>query len=243
MERGSLRRQPLISVSPNEVPPSPRPFVLRTRRPSESRVQTATLAGKPFPDALRTSRSRSIFQRIPSSISMLSLRPMLPECLKDRSRSTGEVIVSPEPQTNRHFQNRQSWSILPNATSGQQGRVSVQFGQASRAIGSGKLRLEFRPSIALAPDDEAVRFIKSNRSTTFEVTEGVTIPVQDATFQTGTTAGTIVFTAEVGGWTATSSVEIAPQNRPLRSSEAPSRTDRCWKSKLPDTTTHAAQVS
>ncbi len=100
---------------------------------------------------------------------------------------------------------------LPNATSGQQGRVSVQFGQASRAIGSGKLRLEFRPAIALAPDDEAVRFIKGNRSATFEVTEGVTIPVQEATFQTGTTAGTLVFTAEVGGWTATSSVDIAPQ--------------------------------
>lgn len=100
---------------------------------------------------------------------------------------------------------------LPNATSGQQGRVSVQFGQASRAIGSGKLRLEFRPAVAMAPDDEAVRFIKTNRATTFEVTEGVSIPVQDATFQTGTTAGTIVFTAEVGGWTATSSVDIAPQ--------------------------------
>jgi hypothetical protein len=101
---------------------------------------------------------------------------------------------------------------LPNPTSGQQGRVSVHFGQASRAIGSGKLRLEFRPAVAAAPDDEAVRFIKNNRSTPFEVTEGVSVPVEDATFQTGTTAGTITFTAEVGGWTVTSTVEIRPQS-------------------------------
>jgi hypothetical protein len=100
---------------------------------------------------------------------------------------------------------------LPTATSGQQGRVSVHFGQPSRAIGSGRLKLEFHPAVKLAPDDDAVRFIKGNRLASFDVTEGATIPLSEFTFQTGTTAGTIVFTAEVGGWTTTTSVEIAQQ--------------------------------
>lgn len=100
---------------------------------------------------------------------------------------------------------------LPNPQSGQQGRVSVQFGQPSRAIGSGKLKLEFRPATSIAPDDEAVRFIKGNRSTNFEVTEGTSAPLSDFTFQTGTTAGTIAFTVEVGGWTETSTIEIGRQ--------------------------------
>lgn len=100
---------------------------------------------------------------------------------------------------------------LPNPVSGQQGKVSVHFGEASRAIGAGRLRMEFRPAApALAPDDEAVRFLRGNRSNSFDVTEGVTIPVPEMAFQTGTTAGTIVFVAEVGGWTATSNIEIAP---------------------------------
>ena len=142
---------------------------------------------------------------------MSSLRPKLPECFKDRSRSTGEVIGSPEPPTNRHFQNRLSSLICLTQPAASRDESQFNSARPPRAIGSGKLRLEFRPAIALAPDDEAVRFIKSNRSATFEVTEGVTIPVQEATFQTGTTAGTLVFTAEVGGWTATSSVDIAPQ--------------------------------
>lgn len=100
---------------------------------------------------------------------------------------------------------------LPNPTSAQQGKVSVQFGEASRAIGSGKLRMEFRPLAAAAPDDEAVRFVKGVRANSFDVTEGVTVPVSAVSFQTGTTAGTIVFVAEVGGWTATASVDINPE--------------------------------
>lgn len=100
---------------------------------------------------------------------------------------------------------------LPNPGSGQQGRVSVKFGEASRSIGAGKLRMEFRPSSSTIPDDEAVRFMKGNRLVDFNVTEGTETAVAEATFQTGTTTGTIVFTAEVGGWTATSNVEIGPQ--------------------------------
>jgi hypothetical protein len=100
---------------------------------------------------------------------------------------------------------------LPNLASGQQGRVSVRFGQASRAIGSGKLSMEFRPSVNTVVDDEAVRFLRGDRTGTFRVEEGMDTPVSELTFQTGTTAGTIVFTAEVGGWTVNSSVEIAPE--------------------------------
>jgi hypothetical protein len=95
---------------------------------------------------------------------------------------------------------------LPNSTSAQQGKVSVHLSQASRSIGTGKLRMDFSGS------DDAVRFLKgTSRTATFDVVEGTTIPIPELTFQTGTTAGTIVFTAEVGGWTATASVDIAPQ--------------------------------
>jgi len=100
---------------------------------------------------------------------------------------------------------------LPNSSSGQQGRVSVQFGQPSRAIGAGKLRMEFRPAIAGTPDDEAVRFMRGNRLNSFDVAEGVQIPISDLTFQTGSTAGTIMFIAEVGGWTASANIEIVPE--------------------------------
>jgi hypothetical protein len=63
-----------------------------------------------------------------------------------------------------------------------------------------------------AATDDAVRFTRgAARTATFEVVEGTVIALQDYTFQTGTTAGTIVFTAEVGGWTATASVEIAQE--------------------------------
>ena len=100
---------------------------------------------------------------------------------------------------------------LPNPTSGQQGRVSVRFGQTSRAIGSGKLSMSFVPSLSSVVDDEAVKFLRGDRSGTFRVEEGADTPVSELTFQTGTTAGTIVFTAEVGGWSVNSSVVIAPE--------------------------------
>lgn len=100
---------------------------------------------------------------------------------------------------------------LPNPTSGQQGRVSVRFGQASRAIGSGKLAMTFQPSVASSVDDDAVKLLRGERATTFSVQEGTDTPVSELTFQTGTTAGTIVFTAEVGGWSVNTSVVIAPE--------------------------------
>ena len=84
----------------------------------------------------------------------------------------------------------------------------MHLGQASQSIGTGKLRIDFSAGSA---SDEAVRFTRgSSRTVSFEITEGSTIPLADYTFQTGTTAGTILFTAEVGGWTATSNVEIPP---------------------------------
>lgn len=101
---------------------------------------------------------------------------------------------------------------LPNATSAQQGKVSVRLGEPSRAIGSGTLRIEFRASSGAVLDDEAVRFTRGTpRTAAFSITEGAQTPVSEFTFQTGTTAGTIVFTAEVGGWTSTATMEIAPQ--------------------------------
>lgn len=110
---------------------------------------------------------------------------------------------------------------LPVAASAQQGKVSVHFGQASHAIGPGTLRMEFQPLSAMAADDQAVRFTRgSSRSAAFHVTEGTVTPLAEMTFQTGTTAGTIVFTAEVGGWTANATVNIAPQTIQIEKTRA-----------------------
>ena len=73
--------------------------------------------------------------------------------------------------------------------------------------------MEFRPASPKVSDDEAVRFTRAltNRTATFNVVEGTTVALADLTVQTGTTAGTIVFRAEVGGWTETATIDIPPE--------------------------------
>jgi hypothetical protein len=101
------------------------------------------------------------------------------------------------------------------AASGMQPVASVHFDPAPRTSGTGKLRLEFHPSVA-ATDDPAIQFLTTaSRSIEFSVIEGVADaqfgPTIAIPLQTGTTAGTIVLTAELGGDTETASVEIPPQ--------------------------------
>ena len=90
-------------------------------------------------------------------------------------------------------------------TSGKQGKVSVKLPGISRASGAGVLRIEVQPANGGTDNDRAIQFLStSSRSIPFQVNEGSTEAVfgsaSQVTFQTGTTAGTIVFIAEVGGY-------------------------------------------
>jgi hypothetical protein len=105
-------------------------------------------------------------------------------------------------------------TIGPEAQqSARQVKVSVNFDTVSRADGAGQLRMEFTPAMA-GPDDPAVVFLSnSKRTIPFVVSPGQSQALfsnqKETLFQTGTTAGTLRFVAEMGGYTAETSVTIA----------------------------------
>ena len=102
----------------------------------------------------------------------------------------------------------------PAIRSGEQGRVSVRFAEKSRGRARGKLTMELRPAGSVRDNDGAARFVTgSSRSVEFQVVEGqMSAGAEDGfTFQAGTTAGTIVFTAEAGGFTEQAVVVVAPE--------------------------------
>jgi hypothetical protein len=81
---------------------------------------------------------------------------------------------------------------LRQVASAQQGAVVIRFDTPAKSSGTGSLALDFRGAA-----DPTVAFASGGRTTTFHVAPGdtqATIP-----FQTGTTAGTLVFTAQLGG--------------------------------------------
>ncbi len=103
--------------------------------------------------------------------------------------------------------------------SGQQSAVRVRLSEPPIASGMGSLRIEFVPHSAGAGEDPAVQFLSTgSRSIPLFVTEDSTEVQLDgaaeAVFQTGTTAGTIMFVASLGAQsprTAQASVTIPPE--------------------------------
>lgn len=98
--------------------------------------------------------------------------------------------------------------------SGKQIRIAVTFGEASRAEAKGQLRFEFQPSMA-GPDDAAIVFLPVNRrSMEFQVRTGDKAALfggqNEVVLQTGTTAGTLRFTAEMSGYKVETAATIAP---------------------------------
>ena len=102
---------------------------------------------------------------------------------------------------------------LAQALSAQQGTVTVTLDAASRASGSGTLTLDFQPVPGLTADS-AIVFVSGGRTATFTVSPGDTqghFGAQlTALFQTGTTAGALVFTVQLGGVTAQQTIAILP---------------------------------
>jgi len=96
------------------------------------------------------------------------------------------------------------------AGSGKQVKLSIQFGAAAQSNGAGQLTMEF-----LGKDDPAIQFLSpAGRSAPFTVRAGETYArfqdLPQVEFQTGTTAGTIRFTAVLDNYTVQDSLVIAP---------------------------------
>jgi hypothetical protein len=121
---------------------------------------------------------------------------------------TGTVIDPPLPRPTLVIE---SGAIR----SGEQGRISVRLAERSRTRAKGTVRLELQPSGEARDNDAALRFTSGGRTVDFEIAEGDTavhFGNQDAlTFQAGTTAGTIVFTVEAGGFTERGTVVVSPE--------------------------------
>lgn len=103
----------------------------------------------------------------------------------------------------------------PSIRSGEQGRVSIQLASTSRANAKGQLRMELRPNGQIRDNDAAAQFVNGSRTVAFDVVPGDTVVKlrgeNSIVFQSGTTAGTVVFVVEAGGFTEQASVTIAPE--------------------------------
>jgi hypothetical protein len=96
---------------------------------------------------------------------------------------------------------------LRQAASLQQGVVTVHFDAPAQSAGTGSVSLAFQPGFPGATDP-AIVFASGGNIATFDVSPGdtqATIP-----FQTGTTAGTLTFTAQLGSAADRQSVTIPP---------------------------------
>lgn len=99
--------------------------------------------------------------------------------------------------------------------SGRQSQVSVRLASPPVASGTGELRMEFHPAMEGAGDDPAIQFLANGgRTIALGVREGETATQLGgeaaAVFQTGTTAGTITFTVELGARLEQAAVTIPP---------------------------------
>ena len=105
---------------------------------------------------------------------------------------------------------------LAQTASAQQGAITVNLDAAARSSGSGMLSLIFQPAVPLAGSaaDPAIAFASGGQSVPFTVKSGDNQGrfggEQSALFQTGTTAGTLKITAQLGDFTEEQSVVIAP---------------------------------
>jgi len=105
---------------------------------------------------------------------------------------------------------------LPNQASAQQGTVAIALSAPPQMSGTGTVTIAFvpEPSLAADPADPGIVFASGGQSATFGVLIGqaqayfgtaTTLP-----FQTGTTAGTLTVTAQLGSNSVQQSVIISP---------------------------------
>jgi hypothetical protein len=92
---------------------------------------------------------------------------------------------------------------LQPAASARQGNLVIRFDAPAQTAGTGTATLDFG-----GPADATIAFAAGGRTATFQVAPGDTQAV--LAFQTGTTAGTLAFTVQLGQSTDQQSVVIAP---------------------------------
>jgi hypothetical protein len=97
--------------------------------------------------------------------------------------------------------------------SARQGKVRITLPSPAPASAMGELQIEFQPSVQPAGEDAAILFVNGKgRSIAFTIREGEAAgrfgAEEAAVFQTGTTAGTLAFTARLGAHTVRYSVQI-----------------------------------
>ncbi|HLJ15928.1 MAG TPA: choice-of-anchor D domain-containing protein [Bryobacteraceae bacterium] len=101
----------------------------------------------------------------------------------------------------------------PNA-SGQQRSLSVHFDSAAQLAGNGTLNLVFKPAVSAVTDDAAVQFMSTGRNASLTFQKGDTAATingqPNLTFQTGTTAGDLVFTLTLGAQVVQTKLTITP---------------------------------
>jgi len=102
-----------------------------------------------------------------------------------------------------------------NVASAQQVKVSVRLAAASKLSGTGRMSMELVPISEGLNTDPAIQFLASGaREIALSVAEGAQSATVDGsaetTFQTGTTAGTLVFTVRLGDRTAQALLRVAP---------------------------------
>jgi hypothetical protein len=100
-------------------------------------------------------------------------------------------------------------SLSGSSQSATQAKLSLQFVTPPPVSSSVGVTMEFRPAVIGVADDPAAFFVvNSSRSLSVPVSAGVAVPV-DIVFQTGTTAGSIVFTVLVGTQTLQATTIVA----------------------------------
>jgi hypothetical protein len=105
---------------------------------------------------------------------------------------------------------------LDSAASARQGRVRIALAETARIAGAGELRVEFQSAVTGVTADPAIFFLPvSSRFVAFTVRQGDLSARfgdrDDMTFQTGTTAGTLLFTAKLGAYSEQARVIVAPE--------------------------------
>jgi hypothetical protein len=104
---------------------------------------------------------------------------------------------------------------IAKPVSAEQGTLTVRLGSVSRATTTGEVHIDVQPSTATPNTDNGIVFLATNsRTATFNVNEGDTVghfgSQPSVQFQTGTTAGNIVFTVKLEDFTDTKTLGIAP---------------------------------
>ncbi len=121
---------------------------------------------------------------------------------------TGQGLDPPLPTASIVFGSQ-------TVTSAQQDTVSIALASASQISGTGTLTLEFRSSVTTVTDDSAIQFMSGpKRVATVTIAVGDTVAKfgtqSNIAFQTGTTAGTIVFTLTLPSGLKQTSLVVAP---------------------------------